>query len=138
MVLIMKIVLWKKSIKKFLNRVIKMNKNKFKQELKRYFEFFSDKNIDMISKMFSDEVSLVDWNISAFGKKEVLKANENIFQNVESIEVTPIEFYSNSDTSYSVKISIIVDEIEKLEVIDVIKFDENGLIKSIEAYKNEI
>lgn len=115
-----------------------MNKNKFKQELKRYFEFFSDKNIDMISKMFSDEVSLVDWNISAFGKKEVLKANENIFQNVESIEVTPIEFYSNSDTSYSVKISIIVDEIEKLEVIDVIKFDENGLIKSIEAYKNEI
>jgi hypothetical protein len=134
----MKIVLWKKSIKKFLNRVIKMNKNKFKQELKRYFEFFSDKNIDMISKMFSDEVSLVDWNISAFGKKEVLKANENIFQNVESIEVTPIEFYSNSDTSYSVKISIIVDEIEKLEVIDVIKFDENGLIKSIEAYKNEI
>ncbi len=108
---------------------------KFEQELKKYFKVFSNKDIDTLSKMFSDEVKLVDWNISAFGKNEVLKANENIFKNVKSIEVTPIEFYSNSDTSYSVKISIVVDKIEILEVIDVIKFDENGLINSIEAYK---
>ncbi len=38
----------------------------------KYFQVFSDKNIDTLSEMFSDDVELRDWNIFASGKKNVV------------------------------------------------------------------
>ncbi len=110
---------------------------KYKNDLIKYFEVFSDKKIDIISEKFSDEVELVDWNISVSGKEKVIEANNSIFSSIETIQVTPISFYSNSETSYAVQISILSNGEEKLDVIDVIKFDNNGLIKSIVAFKLE-
>jgi len=108
---------------------------KHRSDLIKYFTAFSNKNIDLLSKMFSDDIELVDWNISAKGKEKVIEANENIFDNVKKIQITPIKFYSNSDTSYSVQISISIDNAETFEVIDVIEFDHDGLISSVNAYK---
>ena len=110
---------------------------KHKDDLIKYFKVFSDKNIDTLSEMFSDDVELKDWNISTSGKKNVVNANKDIFDNVDTILVTPIQFYSNSETSYAVQISILVNIEEKLDVIDVIEFDNSGLIKSINAFKLE-
>jgi len=110
---------------------------KFREQLTKYFKVFSNKDIDTLSAMFADEVLLVDWNVFASGKEKVIEANKNIFDSVSSIKVTPIEFYSNSDTSYAVKIFIVVNDNEKLDVIDVINFNENGLVTSIVAFKNE-
>ena len=110
---------------------------KFKEQLKKYFEVFSNKDIDTLSTLFADEVLLVDWNVFASGKEKVIEANKSIFDSVTSIQVTPIEFYSNSDTSYAVKISILVNENEQLNVIDIINFNESGLVTSIVAFKNE-
>lgn len=110
---------------------------KHKDDLVKYFEVFSDKNIDKLSEMFSDDVELKDWNIFASGKKNVVDANRGIFDSVNSIHVTPVQFYSNSETSYAVQISILVNGEEKLDVIDVIEFNNAGLIKSINAFKLE-
>lgn len=110
---------------------------KYKEKLIEYFKAFSDKDIDSLSKMFSDQISLVDWNISAIGKKKVVDINQNIFDNVKTIKVTPIDFYCNSNTSYAIKILIIIDEDETLNVIDIINFDDNGMITSITAFKYE-
>lgn len=110
---------------------------KHKDDLIKYFKVFSDKNIDTLSEMFSDDVELKDWNISTSGKKNVVNGNKDIFDNVDTILVTPIQFYSNSETSYAVQISILVNSEEKLDVIDVIEFDNSGLIKSINAFKLE-
>jgi hypothetical protein len=70
-------------------------------------------------------------------KKNVVAANCDIFNSVNTIHVTPIKFYSNSETSYAVQIFILVNGEEKLDVIDVIKFNSNGLINSIVAFKLE-
>lgn len=110
---------------------------KHKDDLVKYFEVFSDKNIDKLSEMFSDDVELKDWNIFASGKKNVVDANRDIFDSVNSIHVTPIQFYSNSETSYAVQIFILVNGKEKLDVIDVIEFNNAGLIESINAFKLE-
>jgi hypothetical protein len=110
---------------------------KYKTELENYFENFSNKNISKLEEMFSQDITLKDWNISVSGKENVLDANKNIFDSVESIKVTPIAFYSNSDTSYAVRILILVNQTENLNVIDVIDFDDSGLIKSIVAFKYE-
>lgn len=110
---------------------------KYKETLIEYFKLFSEKNISDLQNMFSDDVILVDWNIFASGKEKVVEANKNIFESVNTIEVTPICFYSNSDFSYSVQILIIVNDEERLDVIDNIKFNNEGLITSIEAYKKD-
>lgn len=85
--------------------------------------------------MFSDNVKLVDWNISVSTKEKVIEQIDIIFSTVNTIQVTPISFYSNSDTSYAVQISILIDNKERLDVIDFIEFDNDGLISSINAFK---
>ena len=83
--------------------------------------------------MFSDDVTLTDWDVSVIGKEDVLRANKNIFSSVDSISVMVKNIHKN-DNSYAVEIQITIDESTILEVVDVIVFDGNK-IKSIKAYK---
>jgi hypothetical protein len=101
--------------------------------LYKYFYHFSNKDIVGLSEMFSNDITLTDWDINVSGKKEVLKANLNIFSSVESISVVVKKIYENND-SYAVEIDITIDGSTVLEVVDVIKFDFSK-IKSIKAYK---
>lgn len=107
-----------------------------KEKLLSYFEAFSNKDLDKLSEMFSNDVILTDWEIDVIGKDNVLKANKNIFDSVEAIQVHPRAFYGG-DNAYAVEIEIMVttDKVESLEVIDVITFDDKGLIDSVKAYK---
>jgi hypothetical protein len=108
-----------------------------KEKLKKYFQTFSNKDLDGLSEMFSETVILADWNISVFGKKDVLDANKGIFDSVNSIAVNPYAYYGGNN-AYAVELTIEVDidgKIEELQVVDVITFDEEGLIDTIKAYK---
>jgi hypothetical protein len=108
---------------------------KYKNELIEYFKVFSKKDINLLSDMFSNNIKLVDWNVSATTKEKVIEQIDIIFCTVNTIQVTPISFYSNSDTSYAVQISILINNKERLDVIDFIEFDNDGLISSINAFK---
>ena len=101
--------------------------------LYKYFYHFSNKDLNGLSHMFSNNITLTDWDIDVSGKEEVLKANLNIFSSVNSINVKVKNIYKNID-SYAVEIDITIDETTVLEVVDVIKFDYYK-IKSIKAYK---
>jgi hypothetical protein len=109
-----------------------------KEKLEKYFQTFSNQDLDGLSEMFSDDVILVDWDINASGKEEVLEANKKIFQSVESINVVPY-FYYVGEEAYAVEIDVIVnvgkESEETIQVVDIISFNEEGLIQSIEAYK---
>ena len=61
--------------------------------VKNYFEIFSNKDIQGLENLFSDDVMLQDWDILAKGKKQVIDANKNIFDSVESISVTLNNLY---------------------------------------------
>lgn len=106
-----------------------------KDKLISYFEKFSNKDINALSEMFSEDVCLTDWDINVSGKENVIAANQQIFNSVNTIEVNPINFYSSDENSFAVEILILVNNTENLEVVDVISFDNQGLIQSIKAYK---
>ncbi|MFM7214647.1 MAG: nuclear transport factor 2 family protein [Verrucomicrobiota bacterium] len=106
-----------------------------RETLSRYFHAFSNKDLDTLAAMFAEDVSLVDWNISAQGKAAVCEANRGIFRSVQTITATPVHTFSNSDRAFAVEIVILVNGSERLDVIDVIKFNEQGLIQQIEAFK---
>ena len=64
------------------------------------------------------------------------QANKNIFLSVDSIKVTPLNFYSNDDgTEFAIDIKITINNKEILNVVDLISFNNEGLINSIKAYK---
>ena len=102
--------------------------------VKNYFEIFSNKDIQGLEKLFSDDVILQDWDILAKGKKQVLDANKNIFDSIDSISVTLNNLYLDELVAICL-IEIIVNNEETLKVIDIIKFNDENKIIEVSAYK---
>ena len=99
-----------------------------------YFETFSRKDLDGLGIMFTGDVTLRDWEISATGIDEVLAANKKIFDSVEYIHVMPLNLYQDGNT-VAAELSIVVSGAIVLRVVDIITFNDTGKIVSIKAYK---
>ena len=99
-----------------------------------YFKTFSQKNINGLSEMFDDNVTLRDWDIDTQGIESVLKANLNIFQKVKNINVIPQNIISEKNF-IAAELKIIVNDAEELKVVDLIEFNKKGKIISIKAFK---
>ena len=99
-----------------------------------YFKVFSKKKIDELSELFSDDITLRDWENNTSGKTEVLNVNKKIFNNLESISVVPINLYQNENKIIA-ELEIIINGKEKILVVDIISFNNDGKIKSIKAFK---
>ena len=56
-----------------------------KEIAEKYFQLFSEKNIDKLFHFFDSEASLKDWEIEAHGRVDVLTAMRNIFESVDTI-----------------------------------------------------
>ena len=108
---------------------------KFKNTLVDYFNFFSDKDLDSLASVFAEDIILKDWSIHVSGKKNVLEALNEVFVLNNSIKVAPISFYSNSDYSYAVQLSLLVNDSTTLNVIDVVNLDMDGKISEVVAFK---
>ena len=104
-----------------------------KDQAIQYFEMFSNKDLTGLSEIFTDDVALRDWERSASGKVDVLAANKDIFDAVDTIAVTPIALYEENSTVVA-EIEILVNNEIKLLVVDVIIF-EGDKISSVRAYK---
>ena len=110
-----------------------------------YFKAFSNKQIGVLNNMFSQDVTLKDWELNLFGKEAVLKANKNIFDTVDSIEVKVVNLFVvgekvigdnvNDKNTVIGELEITINHIDILLVVDIIEFDDNGKIISIRAYK---
>lgn len=102
---------------------------------KEYFETFSNKDLPGLEELVSDRVRLRDWEISASGKKAVLKANKKIFDSVDNILVNILKMYEHGNTVVAELLIDINGGTELLFVVDIIEFDSEGKIKAIRAYK---
>ena len=102
--------------------------------VKNYFEIFSNKDIKGLEELFSDDVILQDWDILAKGKKQVLEANQNIFDSVKSISVTLNNLYLDKLVATCL-IEVFINNEETLKVIDIIKFNDENKIIEVSAYK---
>jgi len=102
---------------------------------REYFANFEQKNLDALSDMFAEEVTLKDWNIYAEGKESVLTVNENIFDSIEEIKVAVENLYVVGSTVVA-ELSICADTEAVLPVVDIITFNpDTRKIQSIVAYR---
>jgi|TARA_B110000977_G_scaffold28945_1_gene37404 ketosteroid isomerase-like protein len=101
-----------------------------------YFKSFQEGNIRELSKLYHDDIHLVDWNGEWKGKETVLKMNKGLFDSnlwrnrVVVHDIDPLEF---NDSRLYCKISITVGD-DVLKVIDILDFDEQSKIIKIEAF----
>lgn len=110
--------------------------SKLKELCDLYFNLFSNKNLEKLTELFSDEIVLKDWNVQVIGKYAVRQEYKNIFNdNPYPIKVQTLKYYEEENTVCCEIILIINNGEFNEEVIDVITFNENDLIKKIKAYK---
>ena len=105
-----------------------------KEIAEKYFKLFSDKDLDALEPLFDERATLRDWEIEAEGKSDVFAAMKNIFDSVESIQVDPLRTYVWENTVVA-ELDITVNNSEKLAVVDIIDFTNEGKIFGIRAFK---
>ena len=125
-----------------------MNKNI--QQLRKYFQAFADKNIEVLTEMFTDDIILIDWNNTFTGKDQVVNEVQGIFANFKIIKLEVTDIFSSlniinadrgettvsipKDDSFACEIVIVFDDLEPLYIMDLIEFDDEGRIKKLTAY----
>ena len=125
-----------------------MNKNI--QQLRKYFQAFADKNIEVLTEMFTDNIILIDWNNTFTGKDQVVNEVQGIFANFKTIKLEVTDIFSSlniinadrgettvsipKDDSFACEIVIVFDDLEPLYIMDLIEFDDEGRIKKLTAY----
>ena len=125
-----------------------MNKNI--QQLRKYFQAFADKNIEVLTEMFTDDIVLIDWNNTFTGKDQVVNEVQGIFANFNTIKLEVTDIFSSlniinadrgettvsipKDDSFACEIVIVFDDLEPLYIMDLIEFDDEGRIKKLTAY----
>jgi hypothetical protein len=96
----------------------------------KYFEYFGTKNPKGLEGLYSDDIKLTDWNGIWKGKNAVLEMNESIFNNELFVKVYDIKQSENRTYCH---ITITINNTD-LKVLDVIDWNLNGTITSIEAF----
>ena len=125
-----------------------MNRNI--QQLRKYFQAFADKNIEVLTEMFTDDIILIDWNNTFTGKDQVVNEVQGIFANFKTIKLEVTDIFSSlniinadrgettvsipKDDSFACEIVIVFDDLEPLYIMDLIEFDNEGRINKLTAY----
>jgi ketosteroid isomerase-like protein len=105
----------------------------FQEHFLAYMRHYSHRDLDRVSGMFRDDVTLRDWNISVVGKAAAVAETSRNFESCQSIEIQVLRTYEGGDTVAG-ELRIVVDGNTELYIVDVISFDPDGKIKSIRAY----
>lgn len=95
---------------------------------------YARKDLEGISRMLADGVSLRDWDIAVQGKAAVEQATAANFSAARSIDIEVLAVYENAG-AVAGELRIVVDGEIELFVVDVIQFDAQGQVAAIRSYK---
>ena len=73
-----------------------------------YLHSYAEKDLEAIANMLAEEAHLRDWNISVFGKADVLRETAKNFSDAETIEIQILDIYENAN-SVAGELRIVVD-----------------------------
>lgn len=102
---------------------------------KKFLAAYEAKQLDEITKMFAPDISLRDWNYEVNGLAAATAEYEKNFRHSTSLEITIKQILTGQNTA-AAELTVLVNNEIHLNVVDVLTFDEAGLITSIFAYKS--
>ena len=116
-----------------INIPMNLNLNNLTHE---YFKRWNNKSITELSILFSEDIKLRDWNIDVSGFDDVVQANLNIFKELPNIKAEILKlFVCENKKTVTAELLIHLNNNDKINVVDIITFNDNGKIKSIRAFK---
>jgi len=104
-----------------------------KEKFSAYLKAYSELNLDKVSDMFAEDITLRDWKISVSGKEAAIFETNNNFLSSDSVDIEILNMYE-SNNAVAGELKITVDKSEIIYVVDVITFNTQGKISSIRAY----
>jgi hypothetical protein len=99
-----------------------------------YLKSFAEKDIGSLEVLFSDTVSLADWDGHLIGKDNIIDFNKKVFASINSISIDIVKVAVGQNTVMA-ELRITLNNSTTLNVVDVIEFDDDNKIQSIKAYK---
>ncbi|WP_431048517.1 nuclear transport factor 2 family protein [Roseateles sp. L2-2] len=98
-----------------------------------YLRRYAAKDLDGIASMFSEEVTLRDWNLSVKGREAAIAETRKNFESATSLQIEVLHVLENTN-SVAGELRILVDGHIELFVVDVLDFDAEGRITAIRAF----
>lgn len=102
--------------------------------LRRYLAAYAARDLAAIDLQLADDATLQDWNIAVQGKVRVLDETRRNFAAATHIAITERRMFEHGDTA-AAELHIVVDGTMSLDVVDVVRFDADGRVVAIRAYK---
>ena len=99
-----------------------------------FLGFYEAKDINSIDRMLSDDVVIRDWNLEVQGKSNALDFFNKNFRDAESLSIEVRDVFL-SESGAAVVVDILVNNVERLSVVDVVTFDRAGLVESVISFK---
>jgi hypothetical protein len=84
--------------------------------------------------MLASDIVLRDWNYEVSGLDAAVAEYSKNFRDADSLRIAVIQILE-SESGVAAELEIVVNESEKLSVVDVFTFSEDSNIASIIAYK---
>jgi hypothetical protein len=99
-----------------------------------YIQKFRDKDLDTLSNLYADNITLEDWTGKWEGKESVLSMNAEFFQSDFTIYIKSIETNKNYFADYAQVLFRLTIDGNTITINDVIAFNDTYEITSITAY----
>lgn len=104
-----------------------------REAISAYMKAFNERDMDALGALLADDVTLVDWEVSATGKAAVLATTEKI---VSGAEVSLVTHRVLVDLPHAVAdLTVSVDGKPALSVVDLFEFTPDGRIASVRAFR---
>jgi SnoaL-like protein len=100
-----------------------------------YFDQFSQKNLVGLHACIAENITLRDWDTEVAGRQAVLELDRVVFDNVKHINVKVLNMIELGNTVVSELEIHINHSVDRLLVVDVMEFNEEGAIECIRAYR---
>ena len=107
---------------------------KLKELILKYITAFNNQDLSGLRLLFNENIHLKDWEVNENGIENVIKANQKIFDSAPNLNVKIHNQYFFEKTAICV-LKIKINDQTFIDVVDIIKVDDNYKIISITAYK---
>ncbi len=99
-----------------------------------YLEKYAEKDLESITKLFSEDIVLRDWKIRVEGIEKAISETEKNFNAANTLQIDILSQFENHKT-IALELKITINNTEELYVIDIIQFNSEGKICLIKAFR---
>jgi ketosteroid isomerase-like protein len=105
----------------------------YRDTIDAYMAAFNAKDLEALGALLASDATLIDWEVSASGRAEVVEATRRIVTGANlriRVDATIVD-----PPQAAADLTVFVNEDLEVQVVDLFEFSSDGLIRSVRAFK---